>query len=225
MGRRAGALPDGTINGLRWVPTKDGVALALTNCGACHVLYLPDDTAVAGASSFAMPNSFRNGVGGDIREAERTLPGETPFQFAGPIGSWAYQSYGTPWVDDPAGEALKDMTEEEYNAWIGAGIAGGGVARWNGSILYPAKIPDLIGFRDRKYIDHTATHAHRSIGDRHLAPRADRRRAPRRGWFAVSRAVSNGARQSSGRGMGQNRFWSQGQILPHHRRWPPTPPQ
>jgi CubicO group peptidase (beta-lactamase class C family) len=165
MGRRAGALPDGTINGLRWVPTKDGVALGFTNCSACHVLYLPDDTPVPGASSFAMPNSFRNGVGGDIREAERTLPGETPFQFAGTIGSWAYQSYGTPWVDDPAGEALKDMTEEEYNAWIGAGIAGGSVARWNGSILYPAKIPDLIGFRDRKFIDHTATHVHRNIGD------------------------------------------------------------
>ena len=58
MGRRAGTLPDGTINGLRWVPTEDGVALGFTNCGACHVLYLPDDTPVPGASSFAMPNSF-----------------------------------------------------------------------------------------------------------------------------------------------------------------------
>src|SRR6185436_15563051 len=42
---------------------------------------------------------------------------------------------------------------------------GGGVARWNGSLYYPAKIPDLIGIKDRKYIDHTATHLHRGIGD------------------------------------------------------------
>jgi hypothetical protein len=35
----------------------------------------------------------------------------------------------------------------------------------NGSILFPAKIPDLIGIKDRKYIDHTATHLHRGIGD------------------------------------------------------------
>jgi hypothetical protein len=57
------------------------------------------------------------------------------------------------------------MTQGEFDAYIGAGIRGGGVARWNGSILYPAKIPDLIGFKDRKYIDHTATHRHRNIGD------------------------------------------------------------
>jgi len=31
--------------------------------------------------------------------------------------------------------------------------------------FFPAKIPDLIGIKDRKYIDHTATHLHRGIGD------------------------------------------------------------
>lgn len=41
----------------------------------------------------------------------------------------------------------------------------GAITRWNGSLLYPAKIPDLIGIKDRKYIDHTATHLHRGIGD------------------------------------------------------------
>lgn len=35
----------------------------------------------------------------------------------------------------------------------------------NGSLYYPAKVPDLIGIKDGKYIDHTATHLHRSIGD------------------------------------------------------------
>ena len=39
------------------------------------------------------------------------------------------------------------------------------MARWNGSILYPAKVPDLIGFKDRMFIDHTGTHRHRNIGD------------------------------------------------------------
>jgi hypothetical protein len=163
--RGTGPLPDGTVNGMRWVPTKDGVALGFTNCSACHVLYLPDNTAVAGASSFAMPNNFRNGIGGAIRAAARTLPGEAPFSLAGSIGEQAYQAYGAPWAHDPAGERLKEITQAEFNAYIGAGIRGGGVARWNGSILYPAKIPDLIGIKDRKYIDHTATHQHRDIGD------------------------------------------------------------
>jgi hypothetical protein len=163
--RGTGPLPDGTVNGMRWVPTKDGVALGFTNCSACHLLYLPDNTVVAGASSFAIPNNFRNGIGGAIRAAERALPGEAPFAMAGSIGDQAYQAYGAPWANDPAGEKLKEITEAEFNAYVGAGIRGGGVARWNGSILYPAKIPDLIGIEDRKYIDHTATHQHRNIGD------------------------------------------------------------
>lgn len=163
--RGAGPLPDGTINGLRWLPTKGGVALGFTNCSACHVLYLPDNTAVPGASSFAIPNNFRNALGGAIRAAARTLPGEVPFSFAGSIGSSAYQAYGAPWTNDPAGERLKGITREEFDAYVAAGIRGGGVARWNGSILYPTKIPDLIGFKERRYIDHTATHRHRNIGD------------------------------------------------------------
>lgn len=115
--------------------------------------------------SFAIPNNFRNGLGGAIRDAERALPGEAPFSMAGTIGSWAYQPYGVPWINDPAGERMKEMTHAEFNGHIAAGIPGGAVARWNGSILYPAKIPDLTGFKDRKYIDHTATHQHRNIGD------------------------------------------------------------
>jgi mono/diheme cytochrome c family protein len=160
-----GPLPDGTINGLRWVPTPDGVALGFTNCSACHLLFLPDQRQVPGASSFAMPNTFRNGLGAAIRAAERTLPGETPFSFSGSIGAAAYQAYGAPWLADPAGERLREITQPEFNAWIAAGIRGGGVARFNGSILYPTKIPDLIGIKDRKYIDHTGTHRHRDIGD------------------------------------------------------------
>jgi hypothetical protein len=33
---QAQPLPDGTVPGLRWVPTKQGVALSLSNCGGCH---------------------------------------------------------------------------------------------------------------------------------------------------------------------------------------------
>ena len=46
-----------------------------------------------------------------------------------------------------------------------AAAAAGLFPRWNGSAYYPTKIPDLIGIKDRKYIDHTATHQHRGPGD------------------------------------------------------------
>jgi hypothetical protein len=163
--RGAGPYPDGTISALRWVPTRDGVALGFANCSACHLLHLPDNTPVPGASSFAMPNSFRNALGGVIRGTERVLAGEAPFVMGGPPESWPYQAYAAPWVNDPAAERLKSMTAADVNAYVGANFRGGAVARWNGSPLYPAKVPDLIGFKERAFIDHTGTHRHRTIGD------------------------------------------------------------
>src|SRR6267142_7020340 len=78
---------------------------------------------------------------------------------------WLFRSYGVPWRKDNLDEQLKATTKVEYDALGGAIVRGGGVPRWNGSLYYPAKIPDLIGIRERKYIDHTATHLHRGIGD------------------------------------------------------------
>ena len=158
-------LPDGTVSTLRWLPTKNGVALGFANCSACHTLYLPpDNRPVPGASSFAS-TGFRNGLGGRIRATERTLPGEAPFNMGGSIGSWLYQAYGAPWAGDADGEHLKTMTEADLQQYVTANFRGGAVARWNGSIFYPAKVPDLIGIKDRKYIDHTGTHQHRDIAD------------------------------------------------------------
>jgi hypothetical protein len=158
-------LPDGSVAALRWLPTKNGVALGFANCSTCHTLYLPPDNApVPGASSFAS-TGFRNGLGGRIRAAESALPGEAPFNMAGSVGSWLYQAYGAPWTGDPEGERLRIMTDADLQQYVTANFRGGAVARWNGSILYPAKVPDLIGIEDRKYIDHTGTHQHRGIAD------------------------------------------------------------
>jgi hypothetical protein len=83
----------------------------------------------------------------------------------GTLGAWLYQAWGVPWLKDDPNKALKDLTAAEYDALVVAERQGGAITRWNGSILFPAKIPDLIGFKDRKYIDHTGTHLHRGIGD------------------------------------------------------------
>jgi hypothetical protein len=78
---------------------------------------------------------------------------------------WAYQAYCVPWIKDDINEHVKTLTEAEVIALNRSAIRGGGFPRWNGSLYYPTKIPDLIGIKERKYIDHTATHLHRGIGD------------------------------------------------------------
>jgi hypothetical protein len=69
-----------------------------------------------------------------------------------------------PWRKDDVHEQLKSAQQTDYED-LDFAARQGGITRWNGSPLFPAKVPDLIGIKDRKYIDHTATHLHRGIGD------------------------------------------------------------
>jgi hypothetical protein len=165
-------MSDGTVLDIRWVPTKNGVALSAPNCANCHIRELPDGTRIPGApSNFDTPGGGagfrgRSGLVRPLQTALHAVTGGAPFKM-GPesFGEWLYQAYGVPWRKDDTSERIKTMAEAEYNLWINAAIRGGGVPRWNGSPYYPAKMPDLIGIKDRKYIDHTATHLHRGIGD------------------------------------------------------------
>ena len=108
----------------------------------------------------------RTGLIRPLQTAMRSVTGGPPFVMGEEsFGVWLYQAYGVPWRKDDIHERVKAMTEADYNLWINAAVRGGGVPRWNGSPYYSAKMPDLIGIKDRKYIDHTATHLHRGIGD------------------------------------------------------------
>jgi hypothetical protein len=82
-----------------------------------------------------------------------------------PFGMWLYRAFGVPWAKDDIHERLKTMTPAELPGLLATGARGGAIPRWNGSPFYPVKVPDLIGVKDRKYLDATATHLHRGIGD------------------------------------------------------------
>jgi hypothetical protein len=147
------------------------VALSTLNCSGCHVLHRSDGTAVVGAPGLAETSrthrSKSRGVPATFLEsANHVLSGAPPFFMGGEsIASWLYQAYGAPWVKDDSNKRLKSITEAEYVALVTADRNAGAITRWNGSLYYPAKIPDLIGMKGRKYIDHAATHLHRGIGD------------------------------------------------------------
>jgi mono/diheme cytochrome c family protein len=164
-------LPDGTVYGLRWVPTERGVALSLQNCSGCHLLYLPDDTPVPGAPSFAGVARDRNSrhrvpLIGPVHAASHAVTGVAPFIMGSqPLGASLYQAFGVPWKEGDVNGRLKTFTREDLEAYAAAAILGGAISRWNGSLLFPSKVPDLIGIEGRKYIDSTATHLHRGIGD------------------------------------------------------------
>jgi len=168
--------PDGTLD-FRWVPTEQGIALSRGgNCGACHVLQASNGIRIPGASARAevartRPSQVENIRGANavvdaFESANHVLRGAPPFFMGGgTLGTWLYQAWGVPWLKNDPNLVLKNLTTTEYAALVAEERMGGAITRWNGSILFPAKIPDLIGMKDRKYIDHTATHLHRGIGD------------------------------------------------------------
>jgi cytochrome c2 len=164
---RTTILPDGAVFGLRWVPTEQGVALSFSNCSACHVAHLADGTQIVGAPTLAGRQNGPTPLLLAVHQANRLIPSAIPFRMGDePFGMRLYRAFGVPWArDEEQNNRLKAMVASDLPAWIAADARGGAIPRWNGSIFYPAKVPDLIGIRDRRYVDATATHLHRGIAD------------------------------------------------------------
>lgn len=159
-------LADGTASDILWVPTPDGLALGIRDCSACHTRYQDDGMIVAGAPRNGNTSAAAVGLIGPMQTAKRVVNASAPFHMGPqPFGEWLYQAWGVPWRENDINARLKSMTEAEYVPLLAAFLRSGGNPRWNGSIFFPTKIPDLIGIEGRKYIDHTATHQHRGIGD------------------------------------------------------------
>jgi hypothetical protein len=146
---------DGTIFGLRWVVTPRGVELSLSDCSFCHTRHLPDGKVLHGAPF----NDPGNAIIGQV-----VSQGVVKFFAGEPPSSALFRQFAVPWLERDIHQELKSMKPPELGALFRSQIPGI-FARFNGSPFYPTKVPDLIGIRDRKYIDHTGTHRHREIGD------------------------------------------------------------
>ncbi len=158
--------PDGRVGSARWIPTERGLAIGISNCESCHARREADGRRIAG------PPVGSAGYGAD--GASSVIPllaaenvAAAPIRLPGPPGMRAYRAYGAPWIKDDIHENLREMAPQMLLS-LGAparAVGNGIFARWNGSIYYPAKIPDLIGVQDRRYFDATGTHLNRGIGD------------------------------------------------------------
>jgi hypothetical protein len=149
---------DGTLSDLRWIPTSSGVALGLANCSPCHTRLMLDGTLLRGAPPNEIPSPIGRFRIGRWAASAVELIGDTP-------GMTVWRSWAAPWIKNDIHESLKTAGPAQFGPLFGAAAAPGLFPRWNGSAFYPTKIPDLIGIKDRKYIDHTATHQHRGPGD------------------------------------------------------------
>lgn len=156
--RRAGVEPDpdGTI-GMRWVVTPNRIRVAPQECQACHTRVLPDGMKIEGAPlnrEVSVLLRLQKTVRQPVRGPEETARIRNQF----------LHSYSLPWLKDDVHKQFQNMSLDDFEE-LDRSLVVGVFTRDDGSPFYPTKVPDLIGIRDRKYIDHTATHRHRGIGD------------------------------------------------------------
>jgi hypothetical protein len=129
------------------------------SCAECHSRILADGSVIRGAQGNRPVERIKVlGLADDVagaKDRERALADARANERA---------QFGTPWLRPDPQARLEQFSAAEIEA-AHAAIPAGVFARQGTSPFSPAKLPDLIGIRDRKYLDASGLVQHRSIGD------------------------------------------------------------
>jgi mono/diheme cytochrome c family protein len=151
---------DGVMPCQRYVIRKKGVIeVGDSSCAQCHTRVLGDGTVVKGAQG--------NYPGPQVTALALRRRVEMSSDAGAEILAQNHRAqrfnYGAPWIrPDPADEFVGSIDQliESWDA-IPTGVG----PREGASRRYAPQVPDLIGVKDRRYLDHTGLVRQRSIGD------------------------------------------------------------
>ena len=139
----------------RYVIRKKGVVeVNLDSCNECHTRMLDDGTIVRGAQGNVPFGKLFSYNLLNISAIDKT----------GSARRISSLFFGAPWIRPDPTAPLADLTVADLAAHL-ATIPEGVNPRQGTSAMYPVQIPDLIGVKDRRYLDHTGLQQHRSIVD------------------------------------------------------------
>ncbi len=144
---------DGTIPFYRYVVTEKGkVGVGILSCAMCHTRVMPDGTIIKGAQgNFPFDHELGYGYSSQPDQLERARGLERHL-------------FTVPWMRDDLQEQFAHRSIAEMAAAHTA-IPPGALARHRSTPYYPVQVPDLIGVKDRHYLDRTGLQVHRSIAD------------------------------------------------------------
>ena len=147
---------NGIVPFYRYVIRKKGtVEVNLDSCAECHSRLMPDGTVLKGAQGnvpFGKIWAYRLSNDKAINQKALAKPISQIF-------------FGAPWIKPDPTAPLSEKTMADFAAHV-ATIPAGVNVRQGTSAIYPVQIPDLIGVKDRLYLDHTGLQQQRSLADR-----------------------------------------------------------
>jgi hypothetical protein len=151
---------DGTLPYVRYVVRKKGaVDLGDFACGLCHTRIMPNGGVLKGAQgNFPFEKSKAWGSRNPSITSDQLSKKEAFLR------RLDQALFAAPWVTpDP----LKPIDALSFNELVAAhgGMPAEVMARHRSNLFYPVQVPDLIGTKDRHYLDHTGLQKQRSIAD------------------------------------------------------------
>ncbi len=151
---------EGVFPFMRYVVRERGkVEIGISACGMCHTRVMPDGAAIKGAQgNFPDDRSFAYETRLDAARAKDEAAVLQEMRSA------MRRFYAAPWLRPDPNAVPERASLDDILAALEA-IPPGVCARQGSSAYYPARIPDLIGVRDRRYLDASGLVRHRTVGD------------------------------------------------------------
>ena len=151
---------DGVMPFSRYVVRKKGVVeVGSGSCVMCHARVMPDGTLLKGAQGNFPADRI---VGYNLRQQLATTNDPAALLDGVRLGQRTF--FSMPWLTpDPIARVAAMSIDEIASAY--EAVPPGASTRVNLSLFAPAQVPDLIGVKERRFLDHTGLVQQRSIAD------------------------------------------------------------
>lgn len=143
------------------VDEKSKVKVGIFSCAMCHTRVMKDGNTIKGAQG-TFPMDRRDGI--DAENNLKSVSKENLPQFNEQFRGFRKMLQKAPWINNSSQLELDTINPARIIAYLKA-IPSGVMIRHGSNFNQPANIPDLIGIKDRKYLDYTGLMMHRNVGD------------------------------------------------------------
>lgn len=143
------------------IDEKSKVKVGMFSCAMCHTRVMNDGNIIKGAQG-TYPLDRIDGMSAENNL--KSLPKEKLKEFNDQLRTGRLSLQKAPWISHASQTELDTIGAAKIIAYLKA-IPSGVMIRHGSNFNQPTTVPDLIGIKDRKYLDYTGLMMHRNVGD------------------------------------------------------------